>query len=54
MTAKQSPQKVRDYEARKKAAGLRRVLVWVRDTPERVEAVRRRAQEVSDPDWKPE
>lgn len=38
--AKQSPKKVRDYEARQETAGLRRMLVWVPDKPEYVEPVR--------------
>ena len=51
---KQSDKKVRKYEDKMRAEGFHRTLVWVRDTPERIEAVRQRAREVSEPDWEPE
>lgn len=37
---KQSPQKVRDYEARQKIAGLREFRFWLPDSPEYVDPVR--------------
>ena len=45
---KSKSQKVRDMEARKRASGLREIRVWVRDSPEAIEAVRRAAREVSE------